>query len=85
MSELESKTLKTWKIPDCGERSWRHIYTTVTGVDIFVEGLILGFGRKLYKINELIPQTRSLVPGHVHLDTKTLIELFIPPLHRKDR
>lgn len=36
-------------------------------------------GRQLFKVNELIPQTRSLVPGHFQIDTSTLIELFIPP------
>ena len=50
-----------------GEKSWRHIDTTVTGVDIFVEGPMLGVGRELYMITELIPQTRPFVPGHFHL------------------
>ena len=35
-------------------------------------------------MNELIPQTRSLVPGHFQIDTLTLIDLFIPPHHAAD-
>ena len=68
-----------------GERSWRHVETTDAGVEIFIEGPILGVGRQLYKVNELIPQTRSLVPGHFQIDTATLVEIFIPPRHAADR
>jgi hypothetical protein len=67
------------------EWSWRHVDATATGVEIFEEGPILGVGRQLYKVNELIPQTRSLVPGPFQIDTATLIELFIPPHHPPDR
>ena len=44
-----------------GERSWRYVETTDGGVEIFIEGPILGVGRQYFKVNELIPQTRSLV------------------------
>jgi hypothetical protein len=68
-----------------GEKSWRHVGTTAAGVKIFIEGPMMGVGRELYKINELIPPTRSFVPGHFCLDTRTLTELFIPPHNLEDR
>ena len=47
---------------------------------IFVES-----GRQLYKVNQLVPQTQSLIPGHFQMDTAALIELFIPAYHPPDR
>ena len=42
-------------------------------------------GRQLYKVNQLIPQTQSLIHGHFQMDTAALIELFIPAYHAPDR